>query len=222
MSTKKMLAAKNSLGIMGKKISATHRYDNDGNMIEITIFHCEDMPIIQKKSQANDGYSAIQTAYGNKKQKSKAMIGHFKDLKCVGSLTEFRLDQDYSSDAKHIDLSILENVHSVKITAKSKGKGFAGPVKRWGFRTQDATHGNSLSHRAHGSTGQCQDPGRVFKGKKMAGRMGHTQVTIKNLKIFSIDADNKLLYVAGSVPGSVGTYAKILPYMMTNEGAKDA
>ena len=222
MSTKRILAAKNTPGIMGKKIGATHRFDKDGNMVEVTIFHCEDMPIIQKKSKENDGYSAIQIAYGNKKQRSKAIIGHFKDANCVGKLTEFRLDNDFSSDAKHIDLSVLENVHSVKVTAKSKGKGFAGPVKRWGFSTQDATHGNSLSHRAHGSTGQCQDPGRVFKGKKMAGRMGHTQVTIKNLIIFSIDAENKLLYVAGSVPGSVGTYAKILPYMMTNEGANNA
>ena len=218
MSTSKTLAQKNSLGVMAKKIGTTHRY-SDGKMLEVTIFHCNDMPIIQQKTSDKDGYNALQIAYGEKKQANKAIIGHYGENKAAGNLVEFRVNE-LPEDLKALDLSVLDNVISVNVRAKSKGKGFAGPVKRWGFRTQDATHGNSLSHRAHGSTGQCQDPGRVFKGKKMAGRMGHTNVTIKNLQILEIDKENKLLYIVGSVPGSVGTFAKILPYMIDANGGK--
>ncbi len=218
MSDLKVLAAKHCLGIMGKKIASTHRF-HDGKMYEVTILHCEDMPIVQVKSTQHDGYNAVQASYGSKKQRGKAITGHFKSIEAKGNLTEFRSDE-VSDDLKQITLEVLQGVHSVKVTAKTKGKGFAGPVKRWGFKMQDATHGNSLSHRAHGSTGQCQDPGRVFKGKKMAGRMGHTNVTVKNLAIHMIDRDNNLIYIRGCVPGSVGTFVKILPYMLNNDGGK--
>jgi large subunit ribosomal protein L3 len=205
-------AEKNSIGVMGVKLGTTHRYDENGNVHIITVLRCDDMPVIQKKTPSKDGYAAVQVSYGNKKNKNKAIIGHFKDQKAEGSLVEFRLDEEYKDSM--VTMQVLDHIFSVKVTAKSKGKGFAGPVKRWGFRTQDATHGNSLSHRAHGSTGQCQFPGRVFKGKKMAGRMGHTQVSIKNLEIFKLDHENKLLYIKGSVPGSVGTYVRVQPYLL--------
>lgn len=212
-----MLAEKNSLGVIGKKILATHRYE-EGIMQEVTILHVEDLNVIQSKTQEKDGYSALQVSYGNKKQLNKAIKGHYGDIEAKGKLVEFRTSAD--SDIKVITLDVLDDVESVNVVAKTKGKGFAGPVKRWGFKTQDATHGNSLSHRAHGSTGQCQDPGRVFKGKKMAGRMGHTQVTIKNLKIHKIDKERGLIYIKGSVPGAIGTYIKILPYKLRSKGDK--
>lgn len=219
MSKATVLAKKHSLGIIGKKIGTTHKFI-DGNMYEVTVLKCNKLPIIQIKTTENDGYNAIQVSYGNKKQRNKAIIGHFKENKAEGRLVEFRLDEISDTLEKAIGLEVLENVYSVKVTSKSKGKGFAGPVKRWNFSTQDATHGNSLSHRAHGSTGQCQDPGRVFKGKKMAGRMGHTQVTVKNLRLLKVDSENELVYIVGSVPGSIGTYVKVLPYMLNNEGGK--
>lgn len=219
MSNTNMLANKRSLGLVGKKLGTTHIFI-DGKMCEATVLKCESLAVIQVKTEQTDGYNAVQVAYGNKKQTNKPIIGHFKDNKAQGRLMEFRLDEISEDLNKNIGLEVLDNVYSVKVTSKSKGKGFAGPVKRWNFRTQDATHGNSLSHRAHGSTGQCQDPGRVFKGKKMAGRMGHTQVTVKNLKILKINTENSLVYIMGSVPGSVGTYVKILPYMLTKQGDK--
>lgn len=202
---------------MGKKVLATHRYEG-GKMHEITVLHCENLKVIQKILKEKNGYSALQVAYGDKKQRNKAIVGHFGDNLAKGNLVEFRTNNDI--DVNELSLDVLDGVITINATSYSKGKGFAGPVKRWGFRTQDATHGNSLSHRAHGSTGQCQDPGRVFKGKKMAGRMGHTRVTIKNLKIFKIDKENNLLYIVGSVPGSIGTYVKVLPHKLASDGEK--
>ena len=210
-------ANKNSLGIVAKKIGTTHIYE-DGCMYETTVLSFSDLPVVQNKTQDNDGYSAVQISYGTKKQTSKAIKGHFGEVTAVGNLMEFRLDADSQIDK--ITLDVLDGIKTVKVTAKTKGKGFAGPVKRWGFRTQDATHGNSLSHRAHGSTGQCQFPGRVFKGKKMAGRMGHTSVTVKNLRILKVDKESNLVFIAGSVPGAVGTYVKVLPYVLKNKEDK--
>ena len=196
-----------SIGLVGTKTGMTRVFDDSGISIPVTVINIESNRISQIKTLENDGYAAVQIAYGNQKEKrlSKAKLGHFKksnicpakgliEFKITGETTEFEVGSNFGVDTfkagQHVD-----------ITGKTLGKGFQGGVKRHHFKTQDATHGNSVSHRALGSTGQCQDPGRVFKGKKMAGRMGNKKVTKQNLKIVEIDNINNLLIVKGSVPG---------------------
>ena len=167
-----------------------------------------------------DRYYAIQVTYGSKKSVSKSNQNKFKDYDDKGGyLTEFSLsEEEFNSlaEVSEISLKCIESPSVVDVSGISKGKGFAGVVKRHNFKTQDATHGNSLSHRAPGSIGQCQFPGRVFKGKKMAGQMGNKKVTIQNLEIESVDSDDNILLVQGAVPGSIGSFLKILPSIKNN------
>ena len=191
------------LGLVGLKKGMSRVFKDDGNSIPVTVIKIEDSKIVQRKSQEKDGYFAVQVNYGSKKKVSKSLEKKFT-TKNKGYLTEFSVSEtefNELKEAKKLSLKGFTENSKVDVSGISKGKGFSGVVKRHNFKTQDATHGNSLSHRAPGSIGQCQFPGRVFKGKKMAGRMGHTKVTKQNLKIIEVDNVNNILIVKGSVPG---------------------
>ncbi len=203
------------LGLVGTKKGMTRVFKDDGRSIPVTVVEVFNSKIVQRKTQESDGYFAIQVSYGKRKRVSKSNEKKFKDNGTdKGYLTEFNLSEDEFNEIaslNEISLKSLQNPKVVDVLGVSKGKGFAGVVKRHNFKTQDATHGNSLSHRAPGSIGQCQFPGRVFKGKKMSGQMGNKNVTIQNLEIDSIDLEDNLILIQGSIPGSVGSIVKILP-----------
>ena len=203
------------LGLVGTKKGMTRVFKDDGRSIPVTVVEVFNSKIVQRKTQESDGYFAIQVSYGKRKKVSKSNEKKFKDNGTDnGYLTEFNLSEDEFNEIaslNEISLKSLQNPKVVDVLGVSKGKGFAGVVKRHNFKTQDATHGNSLSHRAPGSIGQCQFPGRVFKGKKMSGQMGNKNVTIQNLEIDSIDLEDNLILIQGSIPGSVGSIVKILP-----------
>ena len=172
------------LGLVGTKKGMTRVFKDDGASVPVTVIEVCKSKIVQRKTEEKDGYYAIQVTYGSKKSVSKSNQIKFKDRDDKGGyLTEFSLsEEEFNSlaDVSEISLKCIESPSVVDVSGISKGKGFAGVVKRHNFKTQDATHGNSLSHRAPGSIGQCQFPGRVFKGKKMAGQMGNKKVTIQN------------------------------------------
>ena len=208
------------LGLVGTKKGMTRVFKDDGASVPVTVIEVCKSKIVQRKTEEKDGYFAIQVTYGSKKSVSKSNQNKFKDDDEKGGyLTEFSLsEEEFNSlaEVSEISLKCIESPSVVDVSGISKGKGFAGVVKRHNFKTQDATHGNSLSHRAPGSIGQCQFPGRVFKGKKMAGQMGNKKVTIQNLEIESVDADDNILLVQGAVPGSIGSFLKILPSIKNN------
>lgn len=208
------------LGLVGTKKGMTRVFKDDGASVPVTVIEVCKSKIVQRKTEEKDGYYAIQVTYGSKKSVTKSNQNKFKDGDEKGGyLTEFSLsEEEFNSlaEVSEISLKCIESPSVVDVSGISKGKGFAGVVKRHNFKTQDATHGNSLSHRAPGSIGQCQFPGRVFKGKKMAGQMGNKKVTIQNLEIESVDADDNILLVQGAVPGSIGSFLKILPSIKNN------
>ncbi len=194
-----------SLGIIGKKVGMTRVFNDKGESVPVTVINVEPNVVAQVKTAATDGYNAVQiTTGGRKASKVNApAAGHFKKAGVeAGSITrEFRTDQEFNA-GDTLELSMFEDGQKVRVTGTSKGKGFQGVIKRYNFHMQDATHGNSLSHRAPGSIGQCQTPGRVFKGKKMSGHMGSERVTTKNLEVVRVDQENNLLLVKGAVPGA--------------------
>lgn len=185
-------------------------FNTDGISIPVTIIEVTPNRVTQIKNKEQDGYYAIQVTTGIASSNSlnKPKLGHFErsGVKYGKKLWEFRLNKlnptIFIGDC--ITIKLFEYIKKVDVTGISKGKGFSGTVKRWNFRTQDASHGNSLSHRAPGSIGQNQTPGRVFKGKKMAGQLGHCQVTIQNLDVINVDIENNFLLIKGAVPGIIG------------------
>ena len=197
------------LGVIGTKVGMTRVFKDNGTSVPVTVISVADSKIVQRKTAEKDGYYAVQVNFGSKKKVSKSLEKKFKDNNAeIGYLTEFNLSEEefnYLVDAKEITLHPFSGTDKVDVSGVSKGKGFAGVVKRHNFKTQDATHGNSLAHRAPGSIGQCQFPGRVFKGKKMAGHMGDKVRTMQNLEIIKSDSENHLLYLKGSIPGSKNT-----------------
>lgn len=207
-----------ALGLVGRKCGMTRIFAEDGASIPVTVIEVDPNRITQIRSQERDGYSAVQVTTGEKKvsRLSKAEAGHFAkaNVKPGKGLWEFRVE---ASDVEgfnlgdSINVEIFQETKKVDVTATSKGKGFQGGVKRWNFKTQDATHGNSLSHRAPGSIGQNQTPGRVFKGKKMAGQMGNKQVTVQTLELVKVDVERNLLLVKGAVPGATGSDVIVHP-----------
>ena len=206
------------MGIIGQKAGMTRIFDSTGISVPVTAISVSPSLITQIKTMDKDGYKAIQVSYGQKKESkiNKAVIGHYKKAAVTPGrgLMEFRLndrEMEGLEVGKSIDLSLFKVGEHVDITGTTLGKGFQGGVKRHHFKTQDATHGNSLSHRAHGSTGQCQDPGRVFKGKKMAGQLGNVRNTIQNLVIVKILLDENTILVKGSIPGHDGSDVIIKP-----------
>ncbi|MCC6529324.1 MAG: 50S ribosomal protein L3 [Pseudomonadales bacterium] len=198
-----------SIGLVGRKSGMTRLFTPAGESIPVTVLEVSPNRVVQVKSAARDGYCAVQVTTGSRKASrvAKAEAGHFAkaNVEAGRGLWEFVIEGESELvSGGELDLSIFEVGQHVDVTGVSKGKGFAGVVKRWNFRTQDATHGNSLSHRAPGSIGQNQTPGRVWKGKKMAGHMGAEQVTALNLEIVKIDLEKNALLVRGAVPGAAG------------------
>lgn len=202
-----------SLGLIGKKIGMSRVFFDDGKIVPVTIIKIDDnLKITQIKiKDTNDIYNAIQITSGTKKIKnvSKPLRGHYNKAKVkpgIG-LWEFRTNKEEVKNRKLgeiVSIDIFNKGQKLDIKGISKGKGFSGVIKRHNFNSQRATHGNSLSHNAPGSIGQCQTPGRVFKGKKMAGRMGNKNTTIKNLEVININKEKNLLLIKGSVPGYNG------------------
>jgi large subunit ribosomal protein L3 len=203
------------LGIVGTKVGMTRVFKDDGKSIPVTVVQVSKSKIVQRKTQEKDGYFGIQVNYGSKKNVSKSNEKKFKDNGIDnGYLTEFNLTEDEFNSISNFDevtLEFFNETEKVDVSGVSKGKGFAGVVKRHNFKTQDATHGNSLSHRAPGSIGQCQFPGRVFKGKKMAGHYGSAKTTVQSLDVARIDLEDNLILLKGAIPGSIGSFVKITP-----------
>ncbi|RMH46602.1 MAG: 50S ribosomal protein L3 [Gammaproteobacteria bacterium] len=200
-----------TIGIVGRKCGMTRVFTEDGRSIPVTVIEADPNRITQIKNLERDGYTAIQVTVGHKKPSrvTKPLAGHFAKagVEPGRGLWEFRVDEaalEGLSEGEELKVDQFSEGQKVDVTGVSKGKGFQGAVKRWNFRTQDATHGNSLSHRAPGSIGQNQTPGRVFKGKKMAGHMGARRVTVQTLEIVRVDVERNLLLVKGAVPGAAG------------------
>ena len=204
-----------TLGIIGEKLGMTQIYDEQGVVIPVTVVKVNPTVVTQVKTQEKDGYNAIQVATVAAKEKhlTKAQIGHFKknNLENYRHLQEFRVDnpQDYQV-GQSVDLSILSDVKKVDVTGKSIGKGFQGTVKRWNFGRGPMGHG-SKNHREPGSIGAGTTPGRVIKGKRMAGNMGNERVTIKKLALVKVDSENSLILIKGAVPGCEGRLITIKP-----------
>ena len=199
-----------NLALIGKKIGMSREFFRSGQSVPVTVLKMETGRIINIINKESRGYNAVQIGFGKVKNSklSKAMKGFFakKNTEAKKTLKEFRLaNVENFKEGNEIGLEIFENVKFVDVKSKTIGKGFAGAMKRHNFGGLRATHGVSISHRSHGSTGQRQDPGKVFKGKKMAGHMGDKIRTIQNIEIIKTDKDNNLLYLKGSIPGSKNT-----------------
>ncbi|AYA41462.1 50S ribosomal protein L3 [Xenorhabdus nematophila] len=205
------------IGLVGKKVGMTRIFTEDGVSIPVTVIEIENNRVTQVKNDETDGYRAIQVTTGSKKANrvNKSEAGHFAKagVEAGRILREFRLSEGDAefTVGQSISVEIFADVKKVDVTGTSKGKGFAGTVKRWNFRTQDATHGNSLSHRVPGSIGQNQTPGKVFKGKKMAGQLGNERVTVQSLDVVRVDAERNLLLVKGAVPGATNSNLIVKP-----------
>lgn len=199
-----------TIGLVGRKSGMTRVFTEDGVSIPVTVVEVSPNRVTQIKELDKEGYRAIQVTAGSRKASrvSKSEAGHFAKagVEAGYGLWEFRLeDADVAPEVgSELTVERFEVGQIVDVAGKSKGKGFQGGVKRWNFAMQDATHGNSLSHRAPGSIGQCQTPGRVFKGKKMAGHMGSENVTTQGLEVVRVDAERNLLLIKGAVPGAPG------------------
>ena len=199
-----------NLALIGKKIGMSREFFKTGQSVPVTVLKMETGRIINVINKENRGYSAVQIGFGKIKNSklTKSMKGYFakKNTEPKKTLKEFRLESTENfKEGNEIGLEIFENVKFVDVKSKTIGKGFAGAMKRHNFGGLRATHGVSISHRSHGSTGQRQDPGKVFKWKKMAGHMGDKIRTIQNIEIIKTDKENNLLYLKGSIPGSKNT-----------------
>ena len=207
-----------TMGLVGRKCGMTRVFTEDGISIPVTVIDAQPNRITQVKTADNDGYSALQVTAGERKASrvSRPEAGHFAKAKVESGdlLSELRVaegDETEYQVGTELRVDVFEAGQKVDVTGTTIGKGFAGTVKRHHFRTQDATHGNSLAHRAPGSIGQNQTPGRVFKGKKMSGHMGNVRRTAQNLEIVRVDADRNLLLIKGAVPGHKGGRVLIKP-----------
>jgi large subunit ribosomal protein L3 len=206
-----------AIGVVGRKSGMTRVFEEDGSSVPVTVIEVTPNRITQIKSADTDGYTAVQVTAGEARRNrvTKPNAGHFAKANTAAGrgLWEFRVDEIGEGVAVGSELGVdqFEPGQRIDVRGVSKGKGFAGAIKRWNFRGQDNSHGNSVSHRAPGSIGQCQTPGRVFKGKKMAGHLGHVRVTTQNLEVVRVDAERNLLLVKGAVPGPAGGDVYIRP-----------
>lgn len=215
-----------SIGLIGRKCGMTRVFSEDGSSVPVTVLQIDSNRVTQVKGIEVDGYRAVQVAAGEKKSSrvNKAMAGHYAAANTTAGrgLWEFRLEEGEGEDltvGSELTVNVFSAGQVVDVQGKSIGKGFAGAIKRHNFSMQDATHGNSRSHRVLGSIGMNQTPGRVFKGKKMEGHMGAEKVTVQNLTIHSIDTARNLILVKGAVPGAKGGDVIITPAMkMRNKG----
>ncbi len=201
-------------GVIAKKMGMTRLFMEDGKQIPVTVLQLDNLQVVATRTAEKDGYSAVQLGAGSAKAKrtSKAMRGHFAAAKVEPKrkIAEFRVAPENMIEVgEEITANHYFEGQYVDVSGTSNGKGFAGAMKRWNFKGLRATHGVSISHRSHGSTGQCQDPGKVFKGKKMAGHMGAARITTQNLQVIRTDADRGLIMVKGAVPGSKGGWVTI-------------
>ena len=210
-----------SIGLIGKKSGMSRLFLEDGESVPVTAVSVCGNFIADIKTKEKNGYNALVVSKTEKSNNlNKSQKEFFKKVNLEpGSLAEFRLDDNNDSSfeiGSHLTADLFEVGQYVDVTGTSKGKGYAGVIKRHNFKMQDATHGNSLAHRAHGSIGQCQTPGRVWKGKKMSGHMGDVQKTVQSLKIVHMDVENNVIYIKGSVPGFNGSQLKIKPSIKTS------
>jgi large subunit ribosomal protein L3 len=218
---------KMTMGIVGRKCGMTRVFTEDGDSIPVTVIEAQPNRITQVKTVENDGYRALQVTAGSRKPSrvTKPQAGHFAAAKVEAGdlMTEFRLDDTDEGEFEsggELKVDLFQEGQKVDVIGTSIGKGFAGTVKRHNFAMQDATHGNSLAHRAPGSIGQNQSPGRVFKGKKMSGHMGNVRRTVQNLVVVRVDAERNLLLIRGAVPGHKGGKVIVRPAIKAaNQGA---
>ena len=214
-----------AIGVIGTKSGMTRVFTEAGESVPVTVIVASPNRVTQVKTEATDGYHAVQVTAGQVRPNhvNRPQAGHYAKAGAEAGrgLWEFRLAAPPADDIKpgtELGVGQFEKGQIVDVAGVSKGKSFAGTVKRWNFRTQDATHGNSLSHRAPGSIGQCQTPGKVFKGKKMAGHLGNSRVTTQNLTIIDILPEQNLMLVKGAVPGGPGADVCIKPAAKRRRG----
>ena len=207
-----------AIGLVGRKVGMTRIFTEDGTSIPVTVIEATPNRVTQLRTEESDGYRALQVTAGTKKANriNKAEAGHFAKagVEAGRTLVEFRLEDNEGADIEvgsEITVEIFNDTKKIDVTGTSKGKGFQGAIKRWNFSSQRMTHGNSLSHRAPGSIGQNQSPGKVFKGKKMAGQLGNKQVTTHSLEVVRVDVENGLILVKGAVPGATGNDVIVKP-----------
>ena len=207
-----------SIGLVGRKVGMTRVFTDDGISVPVTVLEVSNNRVTQVRTTDNDGYSAVQVAFGSRKNSrvTKAEAGHFAKAGVDAGevLREFRVDADKAAEYQpgaSIPADIFQAGQKVDVSGITQGKGFAGTIKRYNFKSQRATHGNSRSHNVPGSIGMAQDPGRVFPGKRMSGHMGAVACTKQNLEIVRVDSERGLLLVKGAVPGSRGGHVVVRP-----------
>lgn len=207
-----------SIGLVGRKSGMTRVFTEEGTSIPVTVVEVQPNRVTQIKTLETDGYSAIQVTMGSRRASrvTKSAAGHFAkaNTEAGSGLWEFRTEDADMAEIEagsEIKVDVFEVGQKVDVTGTSKGKGFQGGIKRHNFTMQDATHGNSLSHRSIGSIGQCQTPGRVWKGKKMAGQMGNARNTTQSLEVIRVDTENNLLLIKGALPGATGSNVIVRP-----------
>jgi large subunit ribosomal protein L3 len=208
-----------TIGVIGRKCGMTRFVTETGAVVAATVIQVENNAVTQVKTPATDGYAAVQVAHGPRRRSNrvaKALAGHFAKagIEPTGGLHEWRIGAEEAAryvPGQVLSVTVFSAGQKVDVGGLTRGKGFAGTIKRHHFSSQDATHGNSLSHRAPGSIGQRQTPGRVFKGKRMAGRLGHDIQRIQNLPVLRVDPDKGLLFIGGAVPGAPGTTVVVAP-----------
>jgi large subunit ribosomal protein L3 len=213
-----------TIGIVGRKSGMTRVFTEEGASVPVSVIEIEPNRVTQVKSVESDGYSAVQVTVGSRRSSrvTKAAAGHFAkaNVEAGRGLWELRSDAQASLEVgSSLTVEAFTAGQYVDVTGTSKGKGYAGTVKRWNFNMQDATHGNSRSHRVPGSSGQCQTPGRVFKGKKMTGHLGAERVTVQNLEIVRVDLERNLILVKGAIPGAPGGDVLVRPAVKMRENA---
>ncbi len=214
-----------TIGLIGRKAGMTRIFTEEGVSVPVTVIEVQPNRVTQVKTAAIDGYRAVQVTIGERRASrvTKPMAGHYAraGVTAGDTLREFRLAEGEGLDLAEggeILVSIFAEGQKVDVRGVTKGRGFAGGVKRHNFRMQDATHGNSVSHRAPGSIGQCQTPGRVMKGKRMAGHMGDVNRVQQNLEVIRVDVERNLLLVRGPVPGAEGGRLVVLPSVKKSKG----
>jgi large subunit ribosomal protein L3 len=209
-----MSAKTGRTGLIARKLGMTRLFNDDGSTVPVTVLHLDDVRVIARRTEAKDGYEAVQLGIGKAKPKNvtKAQRGHFAKagVEAPKKLVEFRIGVDAAIEpGAHLTAAHFAKGQKVDVTGTTQGKGFAGAMKRWNFAGLEASHGVSVSHRSHGSTGNRQDPGKTFKNKKMAGHLGVERVTTQNLEVAGYDVDKGLLLIKGAIPGSKGAYVLV-------------
>lgn len=214
-----------TIGVIGRKAGMTRIFTEEGVSVPVTVIEVQPNRVTQLKTEDTDGYRAVQVTMGERRASrvTKPLAGHFARAGVTAGevLREFRLDAGEGNElaaGQEIGVTIFAAGQKVDVRGVTKGRGFAGGVRRHNFRTQDATHGNSVSHRAPGSIGQCQTPGRVMKGKRMAGHMGSVNRVQQNLEVVRVDAERNLLLIRGGVPGPTGGRLVVLPSVKKSKG----